>query len=46
VAIFKCGCMLSEKLIQNLKNDELNCPACNEKYNENDVISLNMTVDE
>lgn len=49
VFLWKCGCMMSEKVLlaNKKKEDETrNCPSCGEEYDQKDVIPLNLTPEE
>ena len=48
VLIWNCGCIFSEKIIQEIKNSnpsdkKMLCAVCNKQYHKDDIISLNMT---
>ncbi|KAL4466909.1 hypothetical protein ABPG74_010506 [Tetrahymena malaccensis] len=46
VGLWDCGCVFSEKLIQNLKGDNKKCPVCSKSYSSKDVVQLNMSAED
>ena len=48
-ALWSCGCVFSEKLLTEMKtakNSERNCVICNKPYQDSDLVSLNLTIEE
>jgi len=46
VFLWKCGCVFSEKVLEQIKDGEKKCLTCTKEYSSEDVISLNHTEEE
>lgn len=44
--LWKCGCVFSEKALEQIKDGEKKCLICTKPYSSDEVISLNYTEEE